>query len=181
MQRVDLFYFSGTAQNGFLYLPAEGAPLLFIKQSVTRAREESALDRIVDIATVKDVPGRVADIRGRPPVRLAMELDVLPVNEFRFYRGLFKPKECLDGSPLIERAQPGVTPGELFEDALAMASRLWFHDVFLGPCLTIFPPSPPQPHHRPYDPCRTRRRFSKLRPDLRFHQFRVATIQSHFN
>ena len=47
VQRVDLFYFSGTAQNGFLYLPAEGAPLLFIKQSVARAREESALDCIV--------------------------------------------------------------------------------------------------------------------------------------
>ncbi|MFH1292670.1 MAG: aminopeptidase P family N-terminal domain-containing protein, partial [Pseudomonadota bacterium] len=24
VQRVDLFYFSGTAQNGFLYIPAEG-------------------------------------------------------------------------------------------------------------------------------------------------------------
>jgi Xaa-Pro aminopeptidase len=30
-QRVDLFYFSGTAQNGFLYLPMDGNPLLFIK------------------------------------------------------------------------------------------------------------------------------------------------------
>ena len=27
VQRVDLFYFSGTAQNGFLYIPAEGEPL----------------------------------------------------------------------------------------------------------------------------------------------------------
>ena len=24
VQRVDLFYFSGTAQNGFMYIPAEG-------------------------------------------------------------------------------------------------------------------------------------------------------------
>jgi len=31
VQRVDLFYFSGTAQNGFMYIPAEGEPLLFIK------------------------------------------------------------------------------------------------------------------------------------------------------
>ena len=76
VQRVDLFYFSGTAQNGFLYLPAEGAPMLFIKQSVARAREESALDPLVEIATVKAIPGLVTDILGRPPVRLAMELDV---------------------------------------------------------------------------------------------------------
>jgi Xaa-Pro dipeptidase len=105
VQRADLFYFSGTAQNGFLYLPAEGAPLLFIKQSVARARAESALDPIVEIATVKAVPGLIADIHGRLPARLALELDVLPVNEFRFYRGLFKPKDCLDGSPLILRVR----------------------------------------------------------------------------
>ena len=30
VQRVDLFYFSGTAQNGVLYIPAEGDPLLLI-------------------------------------------------------------------------------------------------------------------------------------------------------
>lgn len=38
VQRVDLFYFSGTAQNGFLYIPAEGDPLLFIKKYMPRAR-----------------------------------------------------------------------------------------------------------------------------------------------
>nr|MCU0605638.1 aminopeptidase P family N-terminal domain-containing protein [Desulfobacterales bacterium] len=49
VQRADLFYFSGTAQNAFLYLPAEGRPLLFVKQSVARARAESALDAVVPV------------------------------------------------------------------------------------------------------------------------------------
>jgi Xaa-Pro dipeptidase len=101
VQRTDLFYFSGTAQNGFLYLPAEGKPLLFIKQSVSRARAESALEPILEISSVKAVPGLIADFYGRPPSRLALELDVLPVNEFRFYRNLFNPKDCVDGSPVI--------------------------------------------------------------------------------
>jgi len=105
VQRADLFYFSGTAQNGFLYLPAEGAPLLFIKQSLARARQDSALDHIVEIATVKAVPGLIADACGRQPARLELELDVLPVNEYRFYRDLFKLRECLDGSPLILRVR----------------------------------------------------------------------------
>ena len=52
VQRVDLFYFSGTAQNGFLYLPAEGKPLLFIKQSVARARAESSVETIIAIDSV---------------------------------------------------------------------------------------------------------------------------------
>ena len=101
VQRADLFYFSGTAQNGFLYLPAEGQPLLFIKQSVARARAESTLETITEIDSVKAVPGLIADFNGRPPALLGLELDVLPVNEFRFYRNLFKPKNCVDGSPLI--------------------------------------------------------------------------------
>jgi Xaa-Pro dipeptidase len=101
VQRTDLFYFSGTAQNGFLYLPAEGKPLLFIKQSVSRARAESALEPIIAISSVKAVPGLIADFYGRPPSRLGLELDVLPVNEFRFYRNLFNVKDCVDGSPFI--------------------------------------------------------------------------------
>jgi Xaa-Pro aminopeptidase len=105
VQRADLFYFSGTAQNGFLYLPAEGKPLLFIKQSVSRARAESALETIIAIDSVKALPGLIADVQGRPAKRLGLELDVLPVNEFRFYRDLFKPKDCLDGSPLILRVR----------------------------------------------------------------------------
>jgi Xaa-Pro aminopeptidase len=105
VQRADLFYFSGTAQNGFLYLPAEGEPLLFVKQSVSRARAESTLGTIVAIDSIKAVPGLIADVLGRPLNRLGLELDVLPVNEFRFYRNLFRPKDCVDGSPLILRVR----------------------------------------------------------------------------
>ena len=101
VQRADLFYFSGTAQNGFLYVPAEGKPLLLIKQSLARARRESALEQIVEIETVKAVPGLIADACGRPAAHIGFELDVLPVNEFRFYRELFNPKDCVDASTLI--------------------------------------------------------------------------------
>ena len=30
VQRVDLFYFSGTSQSGWLFIPASGEPVLFI-------------------------------------------------------------------------------------------------------------------------------------------------------
>jgi Xaa-Pro aminopeptidase len=49
VQRVDLFYFSGTAQNGFMYIPSAGAPLLFIKQYLPRAEEESSVASIIKI------------------------------------------------------------------------------------------------------------------------------------
>ena len=127
VQRADLFYFSGTAQNGFLYLPAEGKPLLAIKQSVSRARAESALENIVAIDSIKALPGLIADVHGRPLKRLGLELDVLPVNEFRFYRDLFKPKDCLDGSPLILRVRSIKSDWEVLQlEATAAMTCLTF-------------------------------------------------------
>jgi Xaa-Pro aminopeptidase len=139
VQRVDLFYFSGTAQNGFLYLPAEGKPLLFIKQSVSRARAESALETIAEIDTVKAVPGLIANFCGRTPERLGLELDILPVNEFRFYRNLFKPRDCVDGSPLILQVRSIKSAWEIAQlEATAEMTRRTFDymQTVIAPGLT---------------------------------------------
>lgn len=101
VQRVDLFYFSGTAQNGFLYVPAEGEPLLLIKKYMPRARRESSIREIIEIKSVKELPGRIIDFYGRLPHTLGFELDVIPVNQFRFYRQLFPQQVCVDASPMI--------------------------------------------------------------------------------
>jgi len=100
-QRVDLLYFSGTAQNGFLFLPSEGEPLLFIKRYLPRAQEESPLKNIIGVNSIRDVPGHIFDFYGRFPDVLAFEFDVLPVKTFNFYRSLFPAKEFVDGSPSI--------------------------------------------------------------------------------
>ena len=105
VQRVDLLYFAGTAQNGFLYVPAHGNPLLLIKRYAPRAREESSIDNIIEITSPKEVPGRVIDSYGRLPDCLAFELDVLPVTHFDFYKQLFPAKTHVDGSALIHQAR----------------------------------------------------------------------------
>jgi Xaa-Pro aminopeptidase len=71
VQRVDLFYFSGTAQNGYMYIPAEGRPILFIKQYLPRAAKESSLADIVKIGSIKEIPGLIVDRYGRLPQKLA--------------------------------------------------------------------------------------------------------------
>ncbi len=101
VQRVDLFYFSGTAQNCFMYIPAEGEPLLFIKQYFPRAKAESSIANIVKIESITEMPGLIADHGGRMPTVLGFELDVVPVNDFYFYRSLFNVKKCVDASPHI--------------------------------------------------------------------------------
>ena len=101
VQRVDLFYFSGTAQNGFMYIPAEGDPLLFIRQYLPRAEAESSIANIVKIDSVKEIPSRIAEFYGRMPPVLGFELDVVPVNDFYFYQKLFNDPECVDASSCI--------------------------------------------------------------------------------
>jgi hypothetical protein len=54
VQRVDLLYFSGTAQDGILYVPAEGEPVLFIKRYIPRARKESPLNQIIPIDSLRE-------------------------------------------------------------------------------------------------------------------------------
>ena len=105
IQRVDLFYFSGTAQHGYLFIPADGDPLLCIKRHLPRARRESSLRHIISIFSVKDLPARIFDHYGRLPATLALEYDVVPVSDFEFYRRLFKGCDMVDGSSLILEAR----------------------------------------------------------------------------
>jgi len=101
VQRVDLYYFCGTAQKALLYLPVEGLPTLFVRRYYPRARSESPLEAIVPIDTVKALPRLIRERYGRLPEVLGLELDVMPVNEFRFYRDLLPAKAYADASALI--------------------------------------------------------------------------------
>ena len=105
VQRVDLFYFSGTAQNGFLYMPADGEPLLCIRKYMPRASQETPLKNLVEIKSIKEIPRLISDFYGRLPEVLGFELDVVPVTDFTFYRSLFPEQKCVDGSPLILRTR----------------------------------------------------------------------------
>ena len=113
VQRVDLFYFSGTAQNGFLYAPAEGDPLLFIKKYMPRARRETPLKNLIEIGSIKEVPGLITDVFGRLPKVMGFELDVVPVTDFNFYQSLFPSQKCVDASPFILKTRSIKSPWEL--------------------------------------------------------------------
>jgi Xaa-Pro dipeptidase len=124
VQRVDVFYFSGTAQNGFFFIPAEGKPLLLVKKFYPRALEDSPLENIVPIQSVREIPKIVTDYQGRLPSRLGFEWDVMPVREFRFYEGLFAGVECVDGSSIIHAARSIKSPWEVAQMEAAAEKSL---------------------------------------------------------
>ncbi len=115
LQRVDLFYFSGTAQNGVLYIPAEGKPLLMIIKYMPRALKESSLENIIEIKSIKDIPGKITDFYGNIPKILGFEFDVLPVRDFDLYKNLFSGHECVDGSNFILQTRMIKTDWEILQ------------------------------------------------------------------
>ena len=103
LQNVDRYYFTGTLQDGILWLPGAGPPIFWVRRSLERALLESPLADIrpqpTDFCALKKelraaVSGSAADI--------GMELDVVPARLLTRFQKLL-PDNCSisDASPLI--------------------------------------------------------------------------------
>ncbi len=100
IQNVDLFYFSGTIQKGFLFIPAEGEAILFVQKDFRRGADESPL-KCVKLETIRDLPSLLKDYR-MEGMRVGMELDVVSVSLFNRIKWVFKDWEVLDVSSEIK-------------------------------------------------------------------------------
>jgi Xaa-Pro dipeptidase len=129
VQRTDLFYFSGTAQNGVLFIPSEGAPLLFIKKYLPRARSETPLENVIGIRSIKEIPDLIRTIRGHVPDVLGLEFDVLPVRDFNFWRQLLPGHRWVDASTAILTARMLKSKWEIaqLERTAARSGRTFEH------------------------------------------------------
>lgn len=101
LQKTDLFYFAATSQQGYLYVPAEGKPLLMIFKEFERAKIESPVTDIVSLASVKKIPQILGEYGYLLPQLLGMELDVLPANLYFLYDKIFEQSKIVDISTEI--------------------------------------------------------------------------------
>lgn len=101
VQGADLYYLAGTSQQCHLLVPAEGDPLLTVRRDRDRAREESALTRVEDLTSLRELPGALGRAGIDPAGVLGFELDVLPVIAFRRYEAVLSGARLVDCSPLI--------------------------------------------------------------------------------
>ena len=105
VQRVDLFYFSGTGQDAHLFVPAEGSPILLVRKSFERAVQDSPLEHVVAVKSLSGLKKSIEREYSGPLKRLGMELDVLPVNNYMLYSKLFPNAAINDVSPLIRETR----------------------------------------------------------------------------
>ena len=113
IQKMDCYYLSGTTQDGLLFVPLEGKPLLMIRREVERARVESPLEEVLGFKSVRQLPSLIHDHRGRLPQTLGLELDLLPVRDYFRYQDLFPGTRFMDASPLIRDIRKIKSPFEI--------------------------------------------------------------------
>ncbi len=97
LQNVDMYYFSGTVQQGFLFIPAKEEPVFFVRRIPERAKEETSI-KVVPIKGLKEAGRILADYNLRV---VGFEFDVVPVSTFKRYTKLFPGAEFVDVSGII--------------------------------------------------------------------------------
>ncbi len=102
LQRADLFYFSGTGQNGHLFIPASGEPTLLVKKTLARARTESALKEVIAYSNMEQLKDLV-NSQVPEESAIGIEADVLPTALYFRYKNTFKGHQLVDLSGAIRQ------------------------------------------------------------------------------
>lgn len=101
MENTDLFYFTGSMQQGFFFVPAKGAPLYFVRRNYERARMESSWPEIYSLSSLRKLPLSLAAHGFADLQKIGLELDVLPVNNYLRLIKNFPATEFTDVSKII--------------------------------------------------------------------------------
>jgi Xaa-Pro aminopeptidase len=108
-QNVDLYYFTGSMQSGYLAIPSEGEAVFFVRRSLIRAREESAVT-VEALGSMREfevlLKTRFAALFDQVKQKerkfvWAAEFDVLPVQLFHRLELALPDSQWVDGSASI--------------------------------------------------------------------------------
>jgi len=99
--KPDIYYFSGTAQDCYLYISLDNDPLLFVKRYFPRAEKESCLKNIIQISSIKQIPEKIENFHMKMPLNCGFAFDVIPVRDFHFYKKLFADVHLTDCTDVV--------------------------------------------------------------------------------
>lgn len=88
LDAVNLFYFTGTMQQGVLFLPVSGAPVFFVRRNPDRARMESPIAALIPVRRFHEI-GTWVGTSGCPTNRLGVDYATTPLSLYRKVTALF--------------------------------------------------------------------------------------------
>ena len=104
-QNVDLFYFAGTIQRCFLFIPAEGEAVLAVHGNLERAQKESSLSQVVPLKKSQQLAQALSDFNYSIRGRIGLEMDVLPARYYLALRREHAEADFLDVSELVRKVR----------------------------------------------------------------------------
>jgi Xaa-Pro aminopeptidase len=101
LDSLNMYYYTGTMQQGVLFVPTEGEPVFMVRRSYERAQLETPLKRVLPLQGFSQLQGILADHGLRTKV-LGVNETTLPVSVFKTLvkalpRGMFTDISVLLG------------------------------------------------------------------------------------
>ncbi|MFD2334075.1 M24 family metallopeptidase [Cohnella sp. GCM10020058] len=135
-QNVGMYYWSGSMQTGYLFIPAQGEPTYYVRRSLNRAIGESAVKtvplgsfRAFGETLARDYPELFADGR-RPSV--GADLDVLPAQTYLRLQEAAPNVELRDGSAVMRQVRSVKSDSEIALIETAAKAAAAALDLALG-------------------------------------------------
>jgi Xaa-Pro aminopeptidase len=114
-QNVDIYYLVGSMQNGWLWVPAVGEPVFFVKRSVVRAQNEAACS-VEPLGASRGfgerLRGRQPELQGKDKLIIATEFDVLPIQTYLRLQKAIPEADWRDGSRIVRELRMIKSPAE---------------------------------------------------------------------
>ncbi|WP_240968082.1 M24 family metallopeptidase [Paenibacillus aquistagni] len=116
-QNVDIYYITGSMQTGYAAVPQEGEPIFLVKRSYERAVTESKI-RVERMGSFRQLEETIAGFfphlsSADGKIRIALEYDVLPVQQFERLQAVLPQAEWADGSVIFRELRMIKSPFEV--------------------------------------------------------------------
>jgi Xaa-Pro aminopeptidase len=106
---ADIYYFTGTRQNSALWLPEAGNPVLFVRKSLSRAKEECFSAEVRSFPSSREFEAQVSGEQ----LRIGMTFDAVPIQQHAYYSRALPGREFVDISMLVRETRSVKTGFEL--------------------------------------------------------------------
>lgn len=108
-QNVDIYYLTGSMQTGYVFIPMQGDPIYYVKRSIVRAEEESAV-RVKPLGSFRSFAERLEGdfpyiFQLNPQPVIATEFDTLPVQIYQRFLSIFPKVRWTDSSTMVREVR----------------------------------------------------------------------------